>query len=321
MPKGERDVGVNSKFPDRCLDDYPSIYRSDILKGKYALITGGGSGINFRVSEGLMRHGCNIAIVSRSLDRVEHAANELNNKVGKQNGTKCICYSMDVTDYAQVESVVSKILSQFGKIDILINGAAGNFLCAASDLSRNAFNKVLQIDTVGTFNATKAVTSLYMMKENKNTVSGYNGGNIVNITACLHYTGTPLQIHSSAAKAAVDAMTKVFCNEWGKYGIRVNGVSPGPIDDTTGMDKLGGFMAIEKIPSRRYGRKKDIADAVLYMVSDAASYVNGETLVVDGGSWMNGQNDLGRRVLNDPKRLNFIRAMKKPKSKPKQSKL
>ena len=207
-----------SKFPDRILDKYDSIFKDNILSGKYAFVTGGGSGINFRCAEALMRHGCNIAIASRSKDRLIHASNELN-KIGKYNNTKCIYFPMDITDANQVEQTVRNILLQFPRIDILINGAAGNFLCEIEELSPNAMRKVFEIDTFGTFYATQQVFK-QSMKPNKSGV-------ILNISATLHYRGTMLQFHAGAAKAAADALLRHAAQEWGRYGIRTVGIAPG----------------------------------------------------------------------------------------------
>lgn len=148
---------------------------------KYAFITGGGSGINFRCAEGLMRHGANVAIASRSEARLIHAAKQLNDNVGRHNQTRCIYFAMDITDPVQVERTVTQILNQFPRIDILINGAAGNFLCEIEELSANAMRKVFEIDTFGTFYATQQVF--------KQSMKANRSGVILNISATLHYRG------------------------------------------------------------------------------------------------------------------------------------
>ncbi|MGI8884077.1 MAG: SDR family oxidoreductase, partial [Pyrinomonadaceae bacterium] len=169
-----------------------------------------------------------------------------------------------------------------GKIDIVVNGAAGNFLCKAEELSPNGFGTVVDIDAKGTFNICRA--AFEELKKSK--------GQILNISATLHYLATPMQIHVSAAKAGVDAITRNLSVEWGRYGIRVNGIAPGPIADTEGMQRLVPEPLKEKlvkrIPLQRFGRIKDIENAALFLTSDAASYINGVTLVVDGGQWLLG---------------------------------
>jgi len=315
-------------FPDRCLNQYDSIFKDTILSGKYAFITGGGSGINFRCAEGLMRHGCNVAIASRSKDRLIHASNELNGKVGRYNNTKCIYFPMDITDPVQVENTVKNILREFPRIDILINGAAGNFLCEIEELSVNAMKKVFEIDAFGTFYATQQVFK-QSMKPNKSGV-------ILNISATLHYRGEMLQFHAGAAKAANDALLKHAAQEWGRYGIRTVGIAPGPIGDTQGMENLGGFMlgdtenkrtikgkdVYKGVPLKRWGTKKEIADAAIFLVSDAASFITGEMLVVDGGQWLMSGGQRGNMYFDNPMIKRLVTGMKsKRKQSKKQSKL
>ncbi len=200
----------------------------------------------------------------------------------EKNGGECLTAASDVRDFAAVENAVAQTIERFGKIDIVVNGAAGNFLCKADELSANGFGTVIDIDAKGTFNVCRAA-----FEELKKS-----GGQILNISATLHLTATPLQIHVSAAKAAVDAMTRNLAVEWGKYGIRVNGIAPGPIEDTEGMKRLLPESLKEKlskkIPLQRFGRIRDIENAAIFLCSDAASYISGVTLVVDGGHWLTG---------------------------------
>src|SRR5690606_28861069 len=185
-------------------------------------------------------------------------------------------------DYAAVEEALAKTVEEFGKIDIVVNGAAGNFLAEADKLSANGFGTVVDIDTKGTFNVCRAAFD--ELKKSQ--------GQILNISATLHYLATPYQIHVSAAKAGVDAITRNLSAEWGRYGIRVNGIAPGPIEDTEGMKRLLPDaikdQITKKIPLGRFGRIADIENAALFMCSDGASFINGVTLVVDGGNWLLG---------------------------------
>lgn len=268
-------------FPDDVpLAEYKSVFRPDFLHGKRALITGGGSGIGFRITEALMRHGADVAIASRSMDRLQVASAKLQ----KATGRKCIPIQMDVRNGDDVDKGVAAAVKELGGIDILINGAAGNFLVPADKITPGAFRTVVNIDTIGTFLVTQAVFKACMKK---------SGGVIINITATLSWNGELMQVHAGAAKAAVEAMARHLCNEWGKYNVRVNNIAPGPIADTEGFKRLGGFMPpplIKEFTGRiglnRLGTRQDISDAVLYLVSDASSYVSGVTLVVDGGAWM-----------------------------------
>jgi len=252
-------------------------FGNDILKGKVAFLTGGGTGITGGVARAFAAHGARIAITSRKDESLIPQRQFI-----EENGGECFAIAADVRDYAAVEDAIAKTADHYGKIDIVVNGAAGNFLCAADQLSANGFGTVVDIDTKGTCNVCRA--SFEELKKSQ--------GQILNISATLHYLATPMQIHVSAAKAGVDAITRNLSVEWGRHGIRVNGIAPGPIEDTEGIQRLLPpelkEKLIEKIPLQRLGRIADIENAALFLTSDAASYVNGVTLVVDGGQWLLG---------------------------------
>jgi peroxisomal 2,4-dienoyl-CoA reductase len=254
-----------------------AVFRPDFLDGRVALVTGGGTGICRGITEALLRHGCRAVITSRKADVLARAAAEMTETTGRT----CLGVPADVRRPDEVEAAFDRTLEAFGRVDIVINGAAGNFLAPAATLSYNAFRTVMEIDALGTFNVSKAAFTKYL---------GAHGGNIVNISATLHYKGTPLQTHPGSAKAAVDAMTRHLAVEWGAAGIRVNAIAPGPIDETEGMKRLAPGDVKQKverqIPLGRFGRIDEIADATLFLVSDAATYITGTVLVVDGGAWM-----------------------------------
>ncbi len=199
-------------------------------------------------------------------------------------------------------------MDQFGKLDVLVNGAAGNFLASAAKLSANGLRTVLEIDTIGTFNMSQAAFKASMQTK---------GGVIINISALLHWNGTALQAHSSAAKAGVDALTKVLACEWGPHNVRVVGIVPGAIAGTEGFERLGNvsnmnnraatdkafadkssssqakdIMAFGPVPIMRFGEVEDIANTALYLASPAAAYVTGVNVVVDGGSFLTMPNML-----------------------------
>ncbi len=254
-----------------------TIFADNILQGKVAFVTGGGTGITGGIARAFAEHGAKIAITSRKEENL--AAMKA---VIEENGGECFTVAADVRDFEAVQNAIAKTVEHYGKIDIVINGAAGNFLCAADQLSANGFGTVLDIDTKGTFNVCRA--AFEELQKSK--------GQILNISATLHYLATPMQIHVSAAKAGVDAITRNLSVEWGKHGIRVNGIAPGPIEDTEGMKRLLPDALKEKItrkiPLGRFGRITDIENAALFLSSDAASYISGVTLVVDGGQWLQG---------------------------------
>lgn len=253
------------------------VFNKDILQGKVAFVTGGATGITAGVARAFAEHGAKLAITSRKQENLDAMQQSI-----EAMGGECLTIAADVRDYDAVEHAINETRNKFGKIDIVVNGAAGNFLCAANELSPNGFGTVVDIDTKGTFNVCRA--SFEALKESK--------GQILNISATLHYLATPMQIHVSAAKAGVDAITRNLSVEWGRHGIRVNGIAPGPIEDTEGMKRL--LMPelkeklTRKIPLQRFGKIVDIENAALFLTSDAASYVNGVTLVVDGGQWLLG---------------------------------
>ncbi|XP_030654535.1 peroxisomal 2,4-dienoyl-CoA reductase isoform X2 [Nomascus leucogenys] len=230
------------------------------------------------------RHGCHTVIASRSLPRVLTAARKLAGATGRH----CLPLSMDVRAPPDVMAAVDQALKEFGRIDILINCAAGNFLCPAGALSFNAFKTVMDIDTSGTFNVSRVLYEKFFRD---------HGGVIVNITATLGNRGQALQVHAGSAKAAVDAMTRHLAVEWGPQNIRVNSLAPGPISGTEGLRRLGGPQAslstkVTASPLQRLGNKTEIAHSVLYLASPLASYVTGAVLVADGGAWLTFPNDV-----------------------------
>jgi peroxisomal 2,4-dienoyl-CoA reductase len=257
------------------------IFADGILEGHVAFVTGGGTGITGGVARALAEAGAKVALVSRSLEHLEPAAKAIND-AGGANSTigEAFAVAADVRKPDEVEKAIAATVERFGKIDIVVNGAAGNFLCKAEELSPNGFGTVVDIDLKGTFNVCRA--SFEELKKNQ--------GQILNISATLHYLGTPMQIHVSAAKAGVDALTRNLAVEWGRYGIRVNAIAPGPIGDTEGMKRLVPEPIKEKlkqrIPLGRFGLIADIENAAVFLCSEAANYINGAVLVVDGGHWL-----------------------------------
>jgi peroxisomal 2,4-dienoyl-CoA reductase len=261
-----------------------SIFADGILAGRVAFVTGGGTGITGGVARALAEAGANVALVSRSLEHLEPAAKAIN-QVRQVAGMPALpgeafAVAADVRNPEDVQRAIAATVEHFGKIDIVVNGAAGNFLCKAEELSPNGFGTVVDIDLKGTFNVCRAAFA--QLKE--------HGGQILNISATLHYLGTPMQLHVSAAKAGIDALTRNLAVEWGRHGIRVNAIAPGPVEDTEGMKRLAPEPIKEKlrerVPLGRFGLIKDIEAAAVFLCSDAASYINGAVLVVDGGHWL-----------------------------------
>lgn len=257
-----------------------SPFQADVLAGKVALITGGSSGIGFEITRQLGLHGASVAITGRRSAVLEEATRSL-----RDEGIHAICIQGDVRKPEDCQRWADETVRQLGGLNILVNCAAGNFLAAAEMLSPNGFRTVMEIDTMGTFQMSRAAHG---------PLKKSGDGCIVNISATLHYGATFYQVHVSAAKAGVDSLTRSMALEWGEDGIRSNGVAPGPISGTAGMSKLmpgssdeaKDAAAAAEIPLGRMGRKWDIAMAVLYLASPAAGFVSGHVMVVDGAAWM-----------------------------------
>ncbi|KAH7839029.1 hypothetical protein Vadar_033988 [Vaccinium darrowii] len=289
-----------------------SPFKGDILKGKVALLTGGGSGIGYEISVQLGKHGASIAVMGRRKNVVDAAAAAL-----RSQGIKAVGLVGDVRKQDDAVRVLESTVKEFGKLDILVNAAAGNFLVPAEDLSPNGFRTVIDIDSVGTF--TMCREALKYLKKGGTGKDSSSGGVIINISATLHYTATWYQIHVSAAKAAVDSITRSLALEWGTdYDIRVNGIAPGPINDTTGANKLvPEGLSVETEPLFKLGEKWDIAMAALYLASDAGKYINGTTMVVDGGLWLSRPRHLSKEAVKQLSRAVEKRSRDAPVGIPK----
>jgi len=246
-----------------------------MLDGKVAIVTGSGRGIGRGIALALAAHGAAVAITSRAPEHLDPTRREL-----AALGVPAVALAADVRDASAVQAMVGAAAEALGGLDIVVNGAAGNFVCLAEDLSPNGFGAVVDIDLKGTFHVCRA--ALPWLKR--------AGGVVLNLSATLHYLGTAAQLHVSAAKAGVDALTRTLAVEWGPYGIRVNGLAPGPTEDTEGVRRLlagdKGERARRLNPLRRLGTVDDVAAAALFLCSDAAAFINGVTLVVDGGQWL-----------------------------------
>jgi NAD(P)-dependent dehydrogenase (short-subunit alcohol dehydrogenase family) len=241
--------------------------------GRTVFVSGGTSGINLGIARAFASHGANLAVASRSADKVAAAVKELS-----QFGGKVMGQPADVRDAAAIAAALAAAYAQFGDIDVLVSGAAGNFPAAALGMSTNAFKAVVDIDLLGTFNVMRAAHQ-YLRKP---------GAVIVNISAPQSVHPTQMQAHVCAAKAGVDMLTRCLCLEWGGDGIRVNSVIPGPIADTEGMARLSPTKesreaVMKSVPLGRFGSKDEIANMVMFLASPLAAYVSGAVIPVDGG--------------------------------------
>ncbi|WP_309644130.1 SDR family oxidoreductase [Phenylobacterium sp.] len=244
------------------------------LVGKTAFVAGGSSGINLGIAKRFAAAGANVVLISRSPEKIEAAAKEVSTF-----GKPAIGIAADVRDYAAVEAALKRTFDEHGPIDIVLSGAAGNFVAPALGMSANGFKTVVDIDLIGTFNVLRA--SFEFLRR--------PGASLISITAGQAERASLFQAHVCAAKAGINMLTKCLALEWGPAGVRVNAISPGPIADTEGMARLASTPEAEervksRNPMRRYGTKDEIADMALFLSSDQAAYVNGAIVPVDGGS-------------------------------------
>lgn len=251
------------------------------FKGKHVFVSGGTSGINLTIAESFAEQGAKLTVISRSQDKVKHAVAKI-----KNFNVQAIGFAVDVRDYHDIENALAEAHKQFGNIDVLINGAAGNFPAHATGMSSNGFKSVMDIDVLGSFNVARASYE-YLTKP---------GASVINISAPQSLLAMKTQIHVCAAKAGVDMLTRVLALEWGGDGIRVNSIIPGPIANTEGMTRLASTpelvkKVIDTVPMKRMGSRTDIANAALLLSSPLAGFINGAILTVDGGWSLGGASE------------------------------
>jgi NAD(P)-dependent dehydrogenase (short-subunit alcohol dehydrogenase family) len=249
-----------------------------LLANQVAIVTGGGTGIGLAIATRLGELGARLVVASRSAGNLEAGTAAL-----RHAGFDPLAVQVDVRNPEQVDEMVERTVRHFGRIDILVNNAAGNFICRAEDLSPNGWNAVIGIVLNGSFYCSRAV-GLHM-------IARAGGGAIVSILANYVWTGSAGTIHSAAAKAGVLSMTQTLAVEWARHRIRVNAVAPGPIESPGAARQLWNTPeAVQRItdmvPLGRWGQPKEVADAVAFLVSEHAGYITGETLTIDGGAWL-----------------------------------
>lgn len=250
------------------------VFRPDLLAGQSALITGGGSGINLGIARRLAGQGARVTLVGRTREKLDRAVAEIDELVGEAGRARA--FAADVRD-GEAMGEAAAFAAEGGGLDIVVAGAAGNFPAPAVGMSPNGFRSVVEIDLDGTFNTFRAAFE-HLTKP---------GARLIAISAPQAFVPTPMQAHVCAAKSGVDMLLKTLAMEWGPVGVRVNGIAPGPIDETEGMRRLAPGDAREKltetVPLRRFGRIEEMADVALFLVSPAGGYVSGHVLVADGG--------------------------------------
>ncbi|MGX9135117.1 2,4-dienoyl-CoA reductase [Rummeliibacillus sp. JY-2-4R] len=252
------------------------------MKGKTVIVTGGGSGIGKAMAKKFALEGANVVITGRTADRLKSAKDEIETFDGQ-----VLDFQMDVRIPENVEDMVAITKKTFGKIDALVNNAAGNFICAAEELSLNGWKAVIDIDLNGTWYCTQAVA--------KDWIANNQKGSILNIVATMAWGAAPGNVHAASAKAGILAMTRTLAVEWGsKYGIRANCIAPGPIENTEGVARLietdsgeNYQRAINHVPLKRFGKAEEIANLAHFLLSSSSEYINGECITMDGGKWLN----------------------------------
>ncbi len=251
------------------------MFAARVLEGQTAIVTGGGTGIGLAIARTLGKQGARVVIASRNQQHLDAGTAAL-----RESGCESLAVTVDVRRPEAVDTMVDRALDAFGRIDILVNNAAGNFICRAEDLTPNGWNAVIGIVLNGSFYCSRAV--------GRHMIERGGGGSIVSILANYAWTGSAGTIHSASAKAGVLSMTQTLAVEWARHRIRVNAVAPGPIESAGAARQLwSSAQAVDRItstvPLGHWGQADDVANAVLFLVSPHASYITGDVLTVDGG--------------------------------------
>lgn len=256
--------------------------RDDALKGRTIVITGGGTGLGKAMGTYFLKLGANLVITSRKQDILQQTATEME----AETGGSVLAVACDVREYEQVENVLSRTLETFGRVDSLLNNAAGNFIAPTERLSANAFSSIIDIVLKGSVNCTLAF--------GKHWIKEKQAASIVNIVTTYAFTGSAYVVPSACAKGGVLAMTRSLAAEWGKYGIRTNAIAPGPFPTKGAWERLLPGDLAEKfdfknrVPLKRVGDHQELANLAAFLVSDFSGYINGEVITIDGGEWLQG---------------------------------
>jgi NAD(P)-dependent dehydrogenase (short-subunit alcohol dehydrogenase family) len=255
----------------------------DLLRGQTAWITGGGTGLGRAMALRFAELGAAIAVSGRRLEPLDAVVAEIAAKGGRAAAAPC-----DVRDHAQVDTALARIRETLGVPDILVNNAAGNFLCPSEELTPNGFAAVVAIVLHGTFHCTRAAGRMWIEEG--------RGGTVLSIATTYAETGSGFVLPSACAKAGVVALTRSLAVEWARYGIRLNGIAPGPIPTEGAFSRLLPSPEIEaarkrRIPAGRFGTPEELAELAAYLVSPASDWIRGEIVTFDGGEWLRGAGE------------------------------
>jgi len=257
------------------------MFKNDLLKNKTIIITGGGTGLGKSMATRFGELGADLVLTSRRKEVLDEAARDINDKTGAE----ILTVSTDIRNSDEVTEMIKKAVDKFGKIDCLLNNAAGNFISPTENLSENAFRTIIDIVLVGTFNCTQAASKA--MRDS-------GGGVILNIVTTYAFTGSGYVVPSACAKSGVLAMTRSLAVEWAKYGIRTNAIAPGPFPTKGAWKRLvpPGLniekKMMERVPLKRFGEHDELANLASYLMADESGYMNGEVITMDGGEWLKG---------------------------------
>lgn len=285
------------------------MFKEKTLQGRTAIVTGGGTGLGLSMAKKFADLGANLVLTSRDPAHTEPACEDL-----RARGAQALAVRCDVRNFSDVEAMVEQATETFGSVDILVNNAAGNFLCPTEDLSPNGFQAVISTVLNGTFHATLAA--------GRKMIAAGKGGAILNILATYAWTGSGFVIPSASAKAGVMAMTRSIAVEWAKYKIRVNGVAPGPFPTDgawkalvpEGMNELGKG----RVPLGRYGEHEELANLAAFLVSDYAGYITGDVITIDGGAWLAEGGTFNQMAMMNPEQVKPVIAAMRPPRKNKE---
>jgi NAD(P)-dependent dehydrogenase (short-subunit alcohol dehydrogenase family) len=268
------------------------MFKEQCLEGRTAVVTGGGTGLGLSMALKFAELGANLVIASRNLEHVESAAERV-----RALGRKALAVACDVRKFEEVEAMMDRAEKDLGGLDILVNNAAGNFLCPTEDLTPNGFAAVIGIVLNGSFHCTLAA--------GRKMIASGKGGAMLNILTSYAWTGSGLVVPSAAAKAGVLAMTRSLAVEWAKYRIRVNGIAPGPFPTEGAWKALLPTPEMEdlaraRIPLKRFGEHEELANLAAYLVSDYSGYITGDVVTIDGGEWLAGAGEFNQMAMADP---------------------